>query len=110
MGVIPFSATVEYQLISIPHTRGGDPHREIRKSSNPDYSLHAWGCASDLRVCEKLPPVFPTFVGVSRSSAGQAVSAGCIPHLRGAFYINIFNFFVNFSDFLLDIKVVGFYS
>src|ERR1035438_9401013 len=68
---------------SIPHPRGDGPVVTEVLYMNTSYSPPAWGWSDSRELRRRLPAVFPTRVGMVRSSPPATAKSSRIPHPRG---------------------------
>ncbi len=66
-----------------PHTRGDGPIGTWPGGEAGMFSPHAWGWTASVFVHGGLRVVFPTRVGMDRSTVSTRPSACCFPHTRG---------------------------
>ena len=68
---------------SFPHARGDVPRSQIRQNKTLTFSPRTWGCsAAGAHRCGRRD-VFPTHVGMFRSSGDVSYIPICFPHARG---------------------------
>ena len=83
VGVIPFCASWNISIASIPHTGGGDPISSTNCRKWQWYSPHGWGWSLVLRRHRHWQTVFPTRVGVILRQALIWTPSASIPHTGG---------------------------
>src|SRR5438876_9179091 len=71
------------RCLRFPHTRGDGPKRIGSLLNLRQFSPHAWGWSGHLLLTEGGHRVFPTRVGMVRSSRILSASPARFPHTRG---------------------------
>ena len=73
----------KWDLVGFPHTRGGGPSTIRFPNNFLTFSPHAWGWTFSLASSMCLSIVFPTRVGVDRSTPSRFTATPRFPHTRG---------------------------
>jgi hypothetical protein len=68
---------------SFPHPRGDGPAHYYPVRRPAPFSPPAWGWPATLTRSPQTQPVFPTRVGMARSSVGSVAANAGFPHPRG---------------------------
>ncbi len=68
---------------SFPHTRGDVPTFSTLSAPSSTFSPHAWGCSVHLQGRRRIQGVFPTRVGMFRSTNSHCRRRHGFPHTRG---------------------------
>ena len=66
-----------------PHARGDVPHTTGKSQGAAAFSPRPWGCSFHPTFRSHPISVFPTPVGMFRSSLNRSATASCFPHARG---------------------------
>ncbi len=74
---------MSFDARGFPHTRGDGPPISSTASPVAWFSPHAWGWPDQSRFRAVRQPVFPTRVGMARSTARPRNHAPRFPHTRG---------------------------
>ena len=68
---------------SFPHTRGDVPRQSSHSLKATSFSPHTWGCSALRRAVQQAGRLFPTHVGMFRSSGARSTPSATFPHTRG---------------------------
>ena len=68
---------------AFPHTRGDVPFYDTIYVHIENFSPHTWGCSGGTRTRAPRRRLFPTHVGMFRTSRLESPIGGTFPHTRG---------------------------
>ncbi len=83
VGVFLPTAPIAFNVVCLPHARGGVSERINVNSKICKSSPRPWGCFLFNGLCFRQWQVFPTPVGVFLSDITKKDLQSCLPHARG---------------------------
>ncbi len=83
VGVVRRHSRCRTRLVSLPHARGGGPRHPLGHSSWRTSSPRPWGWSAAGEARGAGGEVFPTPVGVVRTTSRPRSPRPCLPHARG---------------------------
>ena len=83
VGMFRFRESNMMRHKSFPHSRGDVPRPDYARPATLPFSPLTWGCSGRWRMAHHLARVFPTHVGMFRSSTPSRALSIRFPHSRG---------------------------
>ena len=83
VGMVRKTGLLASKPVGFPHVRGDGPTRRAGSNRADEFSPRAWGWSESPGQSQTHDRVFPTCVGMVRTSSGRKAHSLRFPHVRG---------------------------